>query len=73
MHAALKSLILNSIVGLEALSSGLSLANATHAKAIRVFTSFSVEPTCEPRYLKSSTTAISCPSTTSLVKTASLG
>ena len=73
MQAALNSLILNSIFGLNVLSNGLSLANATHARAFRLFTSFSFELTCEPRYLKSSTTTISCPSTTSFVILASLG
>ena len=73
MHTALKSLILNSIIGLDALSNGLILANATHARAIHVFTSIFVEPTCERRYFKSPTTAISCPTTTSYVILASFG
>ena len=45
MHVTLNSHILNSIVGVDALSNGMSLANVTHARAIGVFTSFSVEPT----------------------------
>ena len=39
--------VLSLIASLDAHSNGLSLANATHARAIRVLTYFSVEPTCE--------------------------
>ena len=59
--------VLSLIASLDAHSNGLSLANATHARAIRVLTYFSVEPTCELRYLKSSYTASSCRSRTSFV------
>ena len=61
IHAALNKRILKLSLILGDLNIDLSLVNAAHASPIRILISRSVDPTYDPRYLKSSTMFIGRP------------